>query len=288
MWTSSQKGGSQYVVSTIGTTITSDRTLWAEYTNLGNNECTLTLSVISTLTGKELFTEELIYRPFKSITAAFVGESSIPGNVKNTPAVNTWVTQELLNGYDVHVWDDGHAWFSWDDCDEWGNGPALDEIANSINNRGVTNVALLGYSHGGGTVYNLSKRLYYDGRSCEWYDKKVTFPDVIDNNKSYNIVFTTYIDAIRNDRFTRTLPEKNRPLGSKYHVNQFQRNTKEWETSGWPFKLNGTHSNALGEIDEDRSSWTDQDGNLLNHLTIGINEGVWQIITSAFEKKVSR
>jgi hypothetical protein len=44
----------------------------------------------------------------------------------------------------------------------------------------------------------------------------------------------------------------------------------------------------LGEIDEDRSSWTDQDGSLLNHLTIGINEGVWQTIITAFEKKVSR
>jgi hypothetical protein len=199
MWSSSQKGGSQYVVSTTGTTITSDRTLWAEYTNLGNNKCTLTLSVINTSTGKELFTEELVYRPFKSITAAFVGETQQAGDAKNSPAVNTWVIQELLNGYDVHVWDDGHDWFQSDDCDEWGNGPALDEIANAINNRGVTNVALLGYSHGGGTVYNLSKRLYYDGSSCIWYENKVTFSDMIHN--PYQLVFTSYIDAVRKGWF---------------------------------------------------------------------------------------
>ncbi len=48
-----------------------------------------------------------------------------PGNATASPGLNDWVIDQLLDGYDVHVWDDGHDWFQSDDCDEWGNGPAL-------------------------------------------------------------------------------------------------------------------------------------------------------------------
>jgi hypothetical protein len=223
MWASSQKGGSQYVVSATGTTITSGGTLWAEYTNFGDDEYTLTLSVIYTSTGIELFTEELVYHPFNSVTVAFVGENQQAGDPNYSPGVNDWVIQELLNGYDIHVFDDGHDWFQSDDCNEWGEGPALNEIANAINNRNVTKIALLGYSHGGGTVYNLSKRLYYDGTSCIWYGDVITFSDIIHN--AYELIYTSYIDAIRNDKWSRMLPELNRPINTSYHVNQYQQNT---------------------------------------------------------------
>jgi hypothetical protein len=213
-----------------------------------------------------------------------VGENQTAGNPTVSPGVNGWVIDQLLNGYDVHVWDDGHDWWQSDDCDEWGNGPALDEIANAINNRGVSEVAIIGYSHGGGTVYNLSKRLYFDGQSCVWYGKIANLDDVIDNTKNYSLVFTSYIDAIRNDRWSRMLAEENRPWGSSYHVNQFQENT------AYPFlgPLNGTHSIPMGNIDENRSSWKDSLDNLLNHTTIDDDERIWQTISDAFESEVQR
>jgi hypothetical protein len=197
MWTSSQKGESPYVVSATGTTIMSDETLWAEYVNFGEDTCTLTLVVIDTTSGLEFFTEELVYRPFNSVTIAFVGENEIAGDPVTSPGINDWVIQELLDGYDVHVYDDGYdvSGNSVVDCNKWGEGTALNEVANAVNNRGVNDVAILGYSHGGGSSYNLSWRMYYDGKMSDSY-LYWNPPQVIFN--SYNLVFTSYIDAVPN------------------------------------------------------------------------------------------
>jgi hypothetical protein len=167
-------------------------------------------------------------------------------------------------------------------CNIFGEGNALNEIANAINNRGVTKIALLGYSHGGGTVYNLSKRLYYDGTNCIWYGDVITFSDIIHN--SYELIYTSYIDAIRNDKWSRMLPEINRPIDTSYHVNQYQQNTS------YPIlgDLNGEASSPLGDIDEDRSSWLDPDGNQLTHSTIDDSVQIKDVITNTFEEKVPR
>jgi hypothetical protein len=217
LWESDLKGGYPLATYTdMGVLISNDITVYAEYISEGSAHETFILSAIATATGQEHFSEEIVFRPFDSVTCAFVGEFEQAGDPVQSPGVNDWVITQLLNGYDVHVWDDGHDWWQSDDCDEWGNGPALDEIANAINNQGVTQVALLGYSHGGGTVYNLSKRLFYDGSTCIWYEKPVTFPEVIHN--PYQLVFTSYIDTIMNDRFTRADPEDRRPEDSLFHL----------------------------------------------------------------------
>jgi hypothetical protein len=293
MWASSQKGGSQYVVSATGTTITSGGTLWAEYTNFGEDICTLTLAVIDTTSGNELFTEELVYRPFNSVTAAFVGENQQAGDPIYSPGVNDWVIQELLNGYDVHVFDDGYDVFSTiTDCNTFGEGNALNEIANAINNRGVDKVAILGYSHGGGSVYHLSQALAYDGEEFTYvagtgstgediYASKY-YSDKIQN--SYSVVFTSYIDAISNEASAVMASERRRPINSLYHVNQYQKNTYYLGVLG----LNGDESIAVGDIDEDRSDWFDKNGTELTHSTIDDDEAILTVIRNSFEGRVER
>ncbi|MDR2114873.1 MAG: hypothetical protein LBP87_00675, partial [Planctomycetaceae bacterium] len=215
------KGGNPINTTGNGTIIALDKTIYAEYISSGNNHVTFELVAIISATGQEFYSEEITFRPFESVTDAFVGEHSTAGG---NNSVSQWVRNQLLDGYDVHVFDDGHDWWQSDDCDEWGEGPALDEIANAINNRGVTQIALVGYSHGGGSVYNLSKRLYYDGQTTMWYGVNRTQEDKINNNKTYTVSFTSYIDAIENYQYTSGDPEIRKPLSSNYHLNQYQTN----------------------------------------------------------------
>ena len=190
-----------------GALIADDTTLYAEYIATGSEHVAFELVAIVTETGDEFFCEEIVFRPFESVTAAFVGENQTAGNEKVSPGVNDWVKQELLNGYDVHVWDDGYDVFSMTvDCDTFGEGRALDTIANAINNHGQSEVAILGYSHGGGSVYNLSQALAYDGMAFRYVVRYDDYGNPLYNaklyedkiHKGYTVVYTSYIDAINN------------------------------------------------------------------------------------------
>jgi hypothetical protein len=281
LWNSPLKGGYPLVTySGDGAVITESTTVYAEYVSVGNTTVTFELVAFLTATGEELFTEEIVFRPFESITAAFVGEHQTAGLIDEEHGINVWVKDMLLEGYDVHVWDDGHDWLQSDDCDEWGEGAALNEIANAINNRGVTEVVLVGYSHGGGSVYNLSKRLYYDGSSCIWYETSVTFSERIHN--TYQLVFTSYIDAIRNGSYTEMESEDRKPEGTLYHLNQFQTNTG---ITG--LYLNGTPTlggTTLNTLNIDRTD----DLPTLYHSTIDDDYSVQFVLREYFQDKTNR
>ena len=163
-------------------------------------------------TNCEIFTEELVYRPFDSVTCAMVGEFQTAGLVDAERGTNLWVRDMLLDGYDVHVWDDGHDWFGGDDADEWGRGPAHDTIVNAVNHHGQSQIALVGYSHGGGAVYNVAWRVNNN------------FADTNGNTiiKPFSFVFTGYIDAVSNSNFLNFYSEDRRPPASNYHLNQYQ------------------------------------------------------------------
>jgi hypothetical protein len=82
-----------------------------------------------------------------------------------------------------------------------------------------------------------------------------------------------------------TVAQTARPIGSQYHVNQFQQNSITVVLGN---TLNGAHSSALGDIDEDRSDWVNANGSPLDHITIGTDDRIWQVVTSSFESKVLR
>ncbi len=288
IWRHSDKSGGEYVFTNNECVLVGGGSIWVEYASSGNQQYTLTLVARDSTTNETLYTEDMIFRPFESVTCAFVGEFEIAGNCEASPGINDWVVSQLLNGYDVHVWDDGFDEFSEArDCTPYGEGRALDEIANAINNRGVKNVALIGYSHGGGSVYNLSRRMFYDGQTIidpvlpyftEGVHADITFADRI--NKPYTLVFTSYIDAVPNNFTLNGILGASvctRPLGSAFHTNQYQTRTIP----------NGC---SIPESDDNlnRSYLHLEHSNTDLTLSIDTNEIVVKFLTTRFQQKVTR
>jgi hypothetical protein len=87
-----------------------------------------------------------------------------------------------------------------------GSGAVYDEIVSAVQDRGVTSIAFYSFSHGGGSIYDLSERL--------------------DANKAtigtFDILFTAYIDGIENDSDFDLDPEVRLPVSTAYHVNYYQ------------------------------------------------------------------
>jgi len=223
-----QDKGSQYIIPPEGKRIISGGTLWAEWNTVRKDDsderCRF---LIEAFDANRSFSikKEIVYRPFTSVTAAFVGENQTPGDPKGSPGMNDWVIEELRKGRDVHVWDDGfdavyYGGF-YGDCNKYGEGAAFNEICNAINNRGVTKVALVGYSHGGGSVYNQAWRMRYDGITSN--DPRYRAPPQ-KIEKDYSLAFTSYVDAIQNSNSANFLSESRRPFKSEFHFNQYQTN----------------------------------------------------------------
>ncbi|MDR3109123.1 MAG: LamG domain-containing protein [Planctomycetaceae bacterium] len=286
LWNSLLKGGNPVYTVNGGSVIAASKTVYAEYISSGNASVTFELVAILTATGQELYTEEITFRPFNSVTVAFVGETQQAGNPDGTPAgslgVNDWVVQELKNGYDVWVFDDGYDVITMasPDCTEWGEGNALDVVANAINNQGIANVAIIGYSHGGGSAYNLSWRMFYDGGTSDsylyWYP-----PQVINN--PYNVVFTSYIDAVSNSYSLDNYPENRRPLGTQWHTNQYETNSD----TGAITDVFGC-SIPTSDDNIDRSSLGVYHWSGTKEESIDRNSVVQNFLTTRFEQEVSR
>jgi hypothetical protein len=280
-WSSEKKGYGDAIIpnenSGMMKLLTNSTTFYAESSPYNTSSASYKLLAIDK-NNKILFSEEITFRPFNSITIAFVGEFEQAGDPGVSPGINNWGINQLLNGYDVYVWDDGHDVFNSNtDCNKWGEGRSFDEVCNAINNRGVSNIAIIGYSHGGGSVYNLAWRMFYDGKTSDsnlyWYP-----PKKIQN--SYNLVFTSYIDAVPNNSWIHGLLGTSvtvRPKGSNYHLNQFQENSipngcsiftsnneKNWTSVG----LKHSNSDFLVSIDT--------------------NPEVQALLTQKFNEKITR
>jgi len=213
---------------------------WVEYhpENTSDSDQILTLT-FSLRSGDDIVYEKVVnFSPFNGITIAFVGEFQHAGNRDFSPGLNDWVYLQLLAGYDVHVWDDGcdiqvykddeaiyNQYGAYNnyavDCYFHGEGRAFDELCLAINERGQTNIAIIGYSHGGGSAYNLANRLFYDGQVDP--TSQIGYSNRIE--KDFNILFTSYIDAVQHNMHHSTAPETRRPLGTQYHLNQYQTNS---------------------------------------------------------------
>lgn len=61
------------------------------------------------------------------------------------------------NGHDVHLHREDSV--VNDNGNPRGTGDAFDDVAEAVSLRGVENVDILGYSHGGGSTYDLAWRI---------------------------------------------------------------------------------------------------------------------------------
>jgi hypothetical protein len=104
-------------------------------------------------------------------------------------------------GYDVHMYDE-------DAVAANGSGAVYNEIVDAIQKRGVTSVAMYGFSHGGGSIYDLANLLDANRASIG----------------AFTIVYTAYIDGLENDSSADLNSEVRLPPTTAFHVNYYQRN----------------------------------------------------------------
>lgn len=88
------------------------------------------------------------------------------------------------------------------------SGAALDDTRTGIESQGVASLAIVGYSHGGGSVYKMSKFLR----------------DIFHQIPPFEIRYTAYIDAIRENNAMDFRSETRIPPLSSFHFNGYQRN----------------------------------------------------------------
>lgn len=169
--------------------------LWAECTAPGSAPLALTLVTAS---GRRL--DRLVFHRFRSIAIALGGEGQVPGRPGDPNHGTFRVARRLYEtGYDAFVHDE-------DDVRPGGAGPVYDEIVNAVRNRGVEEVALFGYSHGGGSIYDL----------CALLDERAL------GVGRFRVTFTSYVDGIENSADDDLDQELRRPIGSSVHVNHYQ------------------------------------------------------------------
>lgn len=111
----------------------------------------------------------------------------------------------IQKGYDVLLLDEDEVSDGSGTFFDVGSGTAFNEIRKRISENGKISLAIIGYSHGGGGVFNLTDKL-----------EEVFKPGI-----DYEIAFTGYIDAI-SALEVNGLGESKRPKHSKFHLNFYQ------------------------------------------------------------------
>lgn len=177
----------------VGETVT---TVWVEWSAATHGTADLQLEPLIFDTPLDT----LRFHSFKSIVMALGGEGQVP-SVPVDPNHGVFVVAVDLysQGYDVHIHDE-------DEVSSDGSGVVFNEVVNAVQNRLVDEIGIFGYSHGGGSTYDLADRL--------------------DANRAgiglFEIAFTSYADAVENDSDIDIQQELRRPPSSGYHANHYQ------------------------------------------------------------------
>jgi len=182
-------------------------------------------------TGSDVRADTIRFYPFKSIIVAYGGENQTFNDVP-LPGMFVLATDLYEAGYDVHAYDE-----------DVGTKPGVyDEVVEAIQLRGVKQIAIYGFSHGGGNTHDLAKKL--------------------DDNRgaigTFTIVYTGYVDAIAQPLGRG---EQRRPPASQYHVNYYQT-----YYALWPFIGHGVPSQPPADftVNVNDMDW----GKDLRHTTI--------------------
>ncbi len=210
--------------NTVVFTPTADlQSIWVEWVGTsgsGAPTADLTLTAYDAVHDTLVWSDTITFDPFESIVIVFLGEFQVPADpvplqFRGMHGVNQFAIDEYRNGYNVYVYDE-------DVLSSYGAGAPYDEVVNAINKQGITNVAIMGYSHGGGATYNLAWRLNENVKAS---------PTLTDITNPFTVPFTAYIDAIALPTLNPTA-ENRRPLLSAFHVNQYQNITDGWPDGG--------------------------------------------------------
>ncbi len=171
-------------------------TVWVEAS--GSDHGVVALGLEPAATTEALDT--LTFHTFQSIVMALGGENqvpSIPLDANNGTFVNATSLYSL--GYDVHQYDE-------DNVGGDGFGAVYNEIVTAVQDRHVVEVAVFGYSHGGGSTHDLAERLDIDRAGIG----------------DFEITFTSYVDGVGNASDIDVSQQTARPPASGYHANHYQ------------------------------------------------------------------
>jgi hypothetical protein len=191
--------------------------LWAEWPTRPDftfcDESVLTFEAFDTVNKVVVSSSRVRLKPFTGLVIVFGGMDQQPQDFHNPdrkPNLGTYDIAEKLfrAGYDVLTYEpNAQAAADYEEV--------LKELRKAIGDsgarhlrvtgRGQNNIALIGYSRGGGAVYDVSALLQEVGRSLE----------------KFTVRYTGYIDAIRMGWFAKSA-EIRRPRLSLQHVNFYQ------------------------------------------------------------------
>jgi len=159
----------------------------------------LAASVVLTVgQGTDTAQDEVDFHSFRSDVIAIGGNQQNPANVGDPRlGVSTIGLTLYQQGYDVHL-------YSYDKVASNGQGAAFNEVKSAVLKRGVSDIAIVGYSWGGGSTYQLAAGLNSDAAL----------------KGRYQLQYTAYIDGIRQCSISS---ETRLPTGTLYHDNLYQR-----------------------------------------------------------------
>jgi hypothetical protein len=237
-----------------GGSVSHGQTVWLEYTSQTHTVATNTQLQLTTREATFSATDTVVLHSFQSVVIAIAGNTQEPTQF-NDPNVGVYaVAGSLYNqGYDVQIY--AHHQVS-KATKTIGKGQIYDDTVTAVLKRNVNNVAIIGYSWGGGATYNLSNAL----------KKTSTLAPA-----GYKLVYTAYIDAIRHGSITS---ETRKPVGTLYHDNIYQR--KDFAPRG--NKVTGANLN----LNVTTTSW----GSLLRHVTVDDHPVVRQTLIDNLKARV--
>jgi len=199
VWLDSAKAFPLLDASDDAVLVTGSTSLWVE--SVAATSGTVQVVARPAAGGAAVASDEVLFYPFTSVVIALGGENQSPSDPPDPNHGMFNVARDLhAMGYDVHMYDE-------DDVSSSGAGRAYDEVVRAVAQRGIGVVSIFGYSHGGGSTYDLAERLAINAGSIG----------------SFAIPYTAYVDAIENDSDIDIESERRRPIGSAYHVNYYQR-----------------------------------------------------------------
>ena len=223
--------------------------VWVECPNGGDDDLEL---VAKDADGMEICSDKIHFYPFTSVVVIFEGEFGTPADPAQT-GISHLALSIYESGYDVHLYDepDAHENFN-------GEEDALLEIANATRDRQVSQVVIMGYSHGGGSTFNVADN--FDG----------------------TITMTAYIDAV-SQPLVNTSRETRFPPGSQFHLNYYQVGVA-WPLNDPFYDLGLDGGPVAGAVNIN----LDQNGQEETHTTIDDNQTVFDGICSALFQRVSK
>lgn len=212
--------------------------------DLAIQEASLELVARDTRTGAEVVVDTITFHPYFSVVIAMGGWKQQPvitrGDLEphiEDPNHGTFINALQLYeaGYNVYMYKESDAIYSYAGSSSSAGsfGLAYDAVVQSIRGSHIRDVAIFGYSRGGGAVYDLAWLLNTRRSSIG----------------TFQIVFAGYIDAVGSYSLGQ---ENRRPPSADYVLNVYQEADAD-DT----FRLDGGAMNDPNSFDEEVNVETD-------------------------------